>query len=65
MKARIAIARPDAVDVTLTITMPLGRWKELREQIAGKYPGWAFAELIARTVAKAEAGFTEEGIYEP
>lgn len=30
MKAKIHVQSPDFVNVTLTITMPLGRWKALR-----------------------------------
>lgn len=65
MKARIAIARPDAVDVTLTVTMPLGQWRALRDSLNTKYPGWAFGDMIGRAITKAEAGFIDEGKYEP
>lgn len=50
------VAKPDDTPVTLSITMTVGEWKRLSEQIGEGYPGWKLDQAIrkmARNVAAA------------
>lgn len=57
MKATMRVENPDDVEVTMTLTMPLGAWKKLRSQLDSSslavYPAcdlWkAITELSAQT----------------
>lgn len=56
--------QPDAIEMTLTLTMPLGQWRELRDAQDKKYPGWRFAGLISRMIINAEANYVETTVAE-
>ena len=43
MRVTAEFINTDNVDVTLTITMPLGHWKKLRDQLSGD--GWPGSDL--------------------
>lgn len=54
VKGEIEVEHPDAVQITLTLTMALGDWKRIREQIQSAYPGWLLGNLIRDAVRKIE-----------
>lgn len=61
MKAHFQPADPDAIEMTLTITMPLKAWRELSFQIANKYPGWQFVGIIRELILYADKHFEQAG----
>jgi hypothetical protein len=69
MKATYKITDPDSVEATLTITMTIGAWKKLREQI-GKgsesmsYPNFRVRDLIHDLIQGAQKEFETEGVVE-
>jgi len=57
MKGTFQIELPDKIDATLTVTMTLAEWKQLRAQVAGNWPGWKFSEMITDLIRHAEKQF--------
>lgn len=57
MRGEIEVESPDAVEVTLTLTMTLGDWKALRGSLCSKYPDWQLGNVIGQAVSKIEARF--------
>lgn len=64
MKAKFKITNPDNAECTLTITMPLEKWKRLREQLDSNYPSWKLSNLIAQLVSKVQEECESEGEFE-
>ncbi len=60
MKVQLYATDPDEMDVTLEITMPLKKWRELRERIASADPGWELRKAITDAVVMAEKHFRPE-----
>ena len=60
MKALIKIVDPKKVEMSITLTMTLGAWQELQEQIGDNWPGWKFKEVITDMVIKAQKQFTSQ-----
>lgn len=60
MKASFQLRNTDAVDATLAITMPLGRWKKLLEQLASDYPAWDIKRKIEQMIREAEQQYSME-----
>lgn len=60
LKATIKIQRPEDVEVSMTLTMPLREWIELQTQLPSKYPAWRFSAAINALVSQAKAQFTVE-----
>lgn len=62
MKATYAVANPDAVELTLTVTMRKAAWDRVAEAIYGNstYHAHAhdFARLVREMTAKAHAEIT-------
>lgn len=61
MKALFQPANPDEIEMTLTITMPLGAWRRLALQIASEYPGWQFVGIIRELILFADKHFEQPG----
>ncbi|MDF0501575.1 hypothetical protein POK33_12685 [Burkholderia cenocepacia] len=59
MKSEFKIQRPDDVPMTLTMTMTLGEWKKLQEQLATTYPSWKLSTNIGEMVRLATTTFGE------
>ena len=57
MKAEFAVERPDAVQMTLHLTMPLSEWKDLRRQLDPLWPSSRLRETITEMVIMAEHHF--------
>ncbi len=65
MRSEFYLTDPDSADATLTMTMPLREWKELREFIRdhhNKVYGlpFAFTEALSGLVREAEIRFKHE-----
>lgn len=48
------------LSATMTITMSVGQWEELRQQLNNKYPSWKLSSAIGDVVRRAETHFYEE-----
>ncbi|WP_321789372.1 hypothetical protein [Burkholderia pyrrocinia] len=59
MKSEFKIQRPEDVPMTLTMTMTLGEWKKLQEQLATIYPSWKLSSNIGAMVRLATTTFAE------
>lgn len=57
MKAKFRIENPDDVEATITITMKIGEWKEIKDQLARQHPSWKLASAITQTIRSAEKVF--------
>lgn len=55
MRVTAEFLNTDAVEVTLTVTMKMGDWKELRAQLPTAYPGGYFGDRIFDAVQKLES----------
>jgi len=54
-------SNPDAISMTLEITMSLKDWKALRQQLeVNEHPSWALAGQIRDLVTHAEKHFYSE-----
>ena len=58
-EARAELTNPGDTNVTLTITMPLRRWKELHDQLSSAFPSWKLSEYISQVTNKATTHFGE------
>ena len=63
MKSSFFVADPKNVDMTLTMTMSLERWQELKGQLPNAAPGWWLADAIRIAVSSATKHF--EGKFPP
>lgn len=61
MNAFMEIKNPDSIEVSLTLTMKLKDWKELREQLPEKWPAWDIGSAITDMVRQAEVRFYPKG----
>lgn len=49
------VCDPDNVQMTLTVTMSIGDWKRLTQQLpGGNYPSWKLNDAIRDFVARSE-----------
>lgn len=58
MKTKFKIENPDAVLMTLTVTMTAAKWKQLRGQLDSTYPSWQLSRAIREMVDSADAAFS-------
>lgn len=65
IKAVLAAADPESIEMTLTITMPLKDWKALRKQLQDGYPAWKLGSMITSATLKAQEHFEERGELDP
>jgi len=57
MISRYKIQKLDDVNATLSVTMTIQAWRELREQLAQKYPSWQFGDNISQMLLKFDKHF--------
>lgn len=57
MKAVFEATKPDDIQFSMTIAMSLKDWKELRERVDEKWPGWDFRSKITDMIMQAERQF--------
>jgi hypothetical protein len=60
MKARYELIDVDEIEATLKITMTVGDWKRLNEQLSAKWPSWKLSGLIDRITSRANSYFEEK-----
>jgi hypothetical protein len=60
MTTKLKVENPDGIELTLTMTMTLGQWKELRGQLAGKWPAWDLGNAIREMIQKADTHFSSD-----
>lgn len=53
MKSRFKFEKPDEIEGTMTITMSVKDWCELRDQLQTKWPSWELAQQINSLLAQA------------
>lgn len=57
MRVRFEMTKPDDMEATMTITMTVKRWKELRAELPDKWPAWDLGRAIGDVVRQAEESF--------
>jgi hypothetical protein len=57
LKARFRLEDPDAQLATMTLTMPLKEWKELRDKLPSEWPAWQLSGAINDLVMQAQKVF--------
>lgn len=58
MQTVLIPSKPDAIEFTLSITMTLGEWKELREEVdSKKHTGWKLRAEISDMIQMAQTKF--------
>lgn len=57
MKTTFAFVKPDEMQVAMTITMPLGEWRELRKLLPETWPAYELRRHILDVVQQAEKVF--------
>ena len=57
MIVQYKIQKLDEVNATLSVTMSIKGWRELREQLVQKYPSWQFGDKISEMLIKFDKHF--------
>lgn len=57
VRGTFGLRHVDKIDATMTVTMPIGEWKQIRESLKDKWPDWQFASLITDLISQAEKTF--------
>jgi hypothetical protein len=58
MRAKATAEKPDSIEFTVQITMPLGDWKMLKKQLeTDKFPSWQLSSKITDIIIQAEKNF--------
>lgn len=65
LEAKFKIEKPDEVVATLSITMSVKEWCELRDQLSDRYPSWRFSSAINNLVNTANKVFRAEHEVQP
>ena len=60
MKARFEVTAPQEMEFTMTITMTLKEWEQLRKQCHNEYPGFELATHISQMVVLAHKTLTTD-----
>lgn len=60
MKSRFMVENPDDIEMTMKITMTVGDWTKLRDQLQQKYPSWRLSGMITNLLSQARKVFYEE-----
>ena len=60
MKATFQLTNPDEMQASMTITMTIKQWKELRQQLDVKWPSVRLSTLIGSVIRAAEDTFSDE-----
>lgn len=62
VQAKMSLANPDELQVTLQITMSLNNWKALKAQLSSAYPAWKLSQIISFVVERANSTFTAKEV---
>lgn len=58
LKAKIAIESPGDVMATMTITMPVREWEQIRSQLECRWPASQLSAAISQLVRKSSESFS-------
>lgn len=58
VKTRFFLTDPKSANGTLTLTMTLSEWDELRKQLQDVYPSWKLSGAIAGLILQAQEHFS-------
>lgn len=61
VRGLLKLCNPDQAEASLTLTMTIREWKELRASLTNDYPAWRVGSMIGKLVAQASQAFAEEG----
>jgi hypothetical protein len=65
IKAEARVEAPDDVNVTVSITMTAGVWREFQHQNrSGSWPSWAVAEAVRDAITKFSESHYSTSDYE-
>ena len=65
IRATARVENPDAVELTCTITMTAGHWRDVMRQLGHQYPAWAFSAVIADAIGKTVGGVSHAHEVKP
>lgn len=57
MTTSMKVENPDSVTVTLSLTMTLKEWQELRDQLANDWPSWRVGSDINNMLGQVRQTF--------
>jgi hypothetical protein len=60
MNATFSANKPEDIEFSLTLTMKLKDWLQLREQLSSDYPSWRVGSEISDMVMQAKTVFFPE-----
>lgn len=60
MNISFELKDPDKLEAELTLRMTVGDFKQLKEAIGTKWPGWKVSHAIHDLIARAEQTFNVE-----
>lgn len=60
MKTDFAVENPKEIELTMKITMSLGQWMELANQLGERYPSWLLGAEIGKMIREATKHFKAE-----
>lgn len=55
MKSHYKIENPENIEATIVITMSVGEWEKLREQLDNEWPAWKLSSAIRQMLLDARA----------
>ena len=64
MEARFSIENPDEIEATLKMTMPIGNWIRLKDQLENKWPSSDLNRTIAGLLLQVTQTFYPDKIEE-
>lgn len=57
MRSTFKLDNPDDMQATMTLTMSVKEWRQLRKQLSDSWPSWDFSRQIGDLIGAAEAHF--------
>lgn len=58
IRATVHATKPDEIECTLELTMTLGEWRRLHEQLdAGSHPSFRIRDLVRKLISQTAAHF--------
>jgi len=62
MKATFQVSDPDDIECSVKITMPLRKWRQLRDQLNSKWPSWELSSAISSMLRNVEGVYYAEEV---
>lgn len=61
MKAVMTVQKPEDIQITINITMPVKEWRELADQLGNKFPSHQLSALIRNATRQVEKNVYVDG----